>query len=397
MKLLVITPMYEIVGRPDLTFDTAAIHYLLKYRPADTEILVIYTYFSPLREIGRYASPQTRRRYREHTRYVCDGIPVELIETQLLVKKLPLSPCPCRRLTHEILDVLQKRDFAPDKILCHLPNYRSVQFIDRIPAPEKIAVLHNSDVRRLRRDPGYRRLLESRFQRCYARSHSVYRAFSGLKNLCPEILSSGVILPPNDTERCWDFPPQRTVNLLYVGKLIKRKNVDLILRAMAKLSGRHSLRLTVLGNGKELPRLQALAERLGVSRQVEFLPAVPHDQVFPHMARADIFVMPSVNETLGLVYLEAMAMGCLTVGTKGEGIDGIVIDGVNGFLTEPTAQALAETLERVFALGADGRSACAQGALETARAREESKMGAFYFKTIQGSTPPRLDCNVRDL
>ena len=96
MKLLVITPMYEIVGRPDLTFDTAAIHYLLKYRPADTEVLVIYTCFSPLREIGRYASPQTRRRYREHTRYVCDGIPVELIETQLLVKKLPLSPCQCR-------------------------------------------------------------------------------------------------------------------------------------------------------------------------------------------------------------------------------------------------------------------------------------------------------------
>ena len=397
MKLLVITPMYEIVGRPDLTYDTAAIHYLLKYHPADTEVLVIYTYFSPLREIGRYASQQARRRYREHTCYVCDGIPVELIETQLLVKKLPLSPCQCRRLTNEILDVLKKRDFAPDKIVCHLPNYRSVQFIDRLPAPEKIAVLHNSDVRRLRRDPGYRRLLEHRFQRCYARSHCVYREFSGLKNLCPEILSSGVILPPSTPERCWDFPSERTVNLLYVGKLIKRKNVDLILRAMAALSCKYSLRLTVLGSGKELPKLQALAERLGISSQVAFLPAVPHAQVFAHMAQADIFVMPSVNETLGLVYLEAMAMGCLTVGTKGEGIDGILKDGVNGFLTEPTAQALAETLERIFTLGQEGRSACAQGALETARAHEESKMGAFYFKTIQDSTPPRRECNVRDL
>jgi len=388
MKLLVITPMYEIVGRPDLTFDTAAIHYLLKYHPADTEVLVIYTYFSPLREIGRYAAPEARRRYREHTRYVCDGIPVELIETQLLVKKLPLSAWQCRRLTGEILDVLKKRGFAPDKIVCHLPNYRSVQFIDKIPAPEKIAVLHNSDVRRLRRDPGYRGLLEHRFQRCYARSHSVYREFSGLKNLCPEILSSGVILPPSTPERCWDFSSGRTVKLLYVGKLIKRKHVDLILRAMAVLSDKYSLCLTVLGGGKELPRLQALAEQLGISPQVAFLPAVPHAQVFAHMAQADIFVMPSVNETLGLVYLEAMAMGCLTIGTKGEGIDGILTDGVNGFLTEPTAQALADTLERIFALGQDGRSACARGALETARAHEESKMGTFYFRTIQGSTPP---------
>lgn len=392
MKLLVITPMYEIVGRPDLTYDTAAIHYLLKYHPADTEVLVIYTYFSSVREIGRYASPEARRRYREHTCYVCDGIPVELIETQLLMKKLPLSPYQCRRLTGEILNVLEKRGFAPDKIVCHLPNYRSVQFIGKIPAPEKIAVLHNSDVRRLRRDPGYRKLLEHRFQRCYARSRSVYREFFGLKNLCPEILSSGVILPQNDGERCWDFSSGRTVKLLYVGKLIKRKNVDLILHAMAALSGRHSLHLTVLGSGKELPRLQALAEQLGISPQVVFLPVVPHAQVFAHMAQADIFVMPSVNETLGLVYLEAMAMGCLTIGTKGEGIDGILTDGVNGFLTEPTVQALTETLERIFALSQDERSACAQGALETARAHEESKMGAFYFRTIQGNAP-RLACN----
>lgn len=392
MKLLVITPMYEIVGRPDLTYDTAAIHYLLKYHPADTEVLVIYTYFSSVREIGRYASPEARRHYREHTCYVCDGIPVELIETQLLMKRFPLSPYQCRRLTGEILNVLKKRGFAPDKIVCHLPSYRSVQFIDKIPAPEKIAVLHNSDVRRLRQDPDYRKLLEHRFQRCYARSRSVYREFFGLKNLCPEILSSGVILPQNEGERCWDFSSGRTVKLLYVGKLIKRKNVDLILRAMAALPGRHSLQLTVLGGGKELPRLQALAEQLGISPQVVFLPAVPHAQVFAHMAQADIFVMPSVNETLGLVYLEAMAMGCLTIGTKGEGIDGILTDGVNGFLTEPTAQALTETLERIFALSQDGRSACAKGALETARAHEESKMGAFYFRTIQGNTP-RLACN----
>ena len=64
------------------------------------------------------------------------------------------------------------------------------------------------------------------------------------------------------------------------------------------------------------------------------------------MAGADFFVMPSYPEGLGIVYLEAMGEGCITIGTKGEGIDGIIRDGENGFLVErDDALAIAEIIE----------------------------------------------------
>ena len=53
------------------------------------------------------------------------------------------------------------------------------------------------------------------------------------------------------------------------------------------------------------------------------------------MKKSDVFVMPSAPETFGLVYLEAMASGCIVVGAKGWGIDGLIKNGFDGYLVEP--------------------------------------------------------------
>ena len=62
------------------------------------------------------------------------------------------------------------------------------------------------------------------------------------------------------------------------------------------------------------------------------------------MRENDIFVLPSVGETFGMVYLEAMASGCITVCTKDDGVDGIIKNGENGFLVEPNSNSVKETL-----------------------------------------------------
>ena len=53
------------------------------------------------------------------------------------------------------------------------------------------------------------------------------------------------------------------------------------------------------------------------------------------MGRHQYFVMPSVREGFGIVYLEAMANGCITIGTQNEGIADLIRDGYNGFLVPP--------------------------------------------------------------
>ena len=71
------------------------------------------------------------------------------------------------------------------------------------------------------------------------------------------------------------------------------------------------------------------------------------------MSEADVFVLPSVGETFGMVYLEAMAAGCITVGTKADGIDGIIKDGENGFLVYPTVEDIRQTLLSIKNLNSD--------------------------------------------
>ena len=61
---------------------------------------------------------------------------------------------------------------------------------------------------------------------------------------------------------------------------------------------------------------------------------LPHEYVKEILYVTDCFVMLSKNEAFGLVYLEAMSMGCLTICSKNDGIDGIIIHGENGFLCE---------------------------------------------------------------
>ncbi len=56
--------------------------------------------------------------------------------------------------------------------------------------------------------------------------------------------------------------------------------------------------------------------------------------------------MPSINEGFGIVYLEAMASGCITIGTEGEGIADLIVSGENGFLVPPdNPEAIVKVVE----------------------------------------------------
>lgn len=139
--------------------------------------------------------------------------------------------------------------------------------------------------------------------------------------------------------------------IIQVGHLIESKHFDTTLRSLARLKDRHpKLHLTVVGQGHLRERLQNLAAELGVADRVEFTGAIPNAEVFARMCQNTFFVMVSKPEGFGIVYLEAMAAGCVAVGTRGEGIADILRHGENGFLAEAeddaaVAEILAEMLE----------------------------------------------------
>lgn len=125
--------------------------------------------------------------------------------------------------------------------------------------------------------------------------------------------------------------------ILSVSRLWRSKGIDLNLKAIAKLEGKYpNIYYWIIGEGEERARLGKLVEDLNLQSKVEFLGQLPHQKVMEYMSMCDIFSLPSWQETLGLVYLEAMAHGKPIIGCQGQGVDGIITEGKTGFLARPT-------------------------------------------------------------
>ncbi|MCB9898404.1 MAG: glycosyltransferase [Planctomycetes bacterium] len=136
--------------------------------------------------------------------------------------------------------------------------------------------------------------------------------------------------------------------LVCVGRLAPQKDHPTLLAAMAKLPA--DVRLLVVGGdpfGDGEARLATLAAQLGVSERVHFL-GIRHD-VPDLLTASDLFVLPSLWEGLGLVFLEAMAVALPIVASNVSAIPEVVEDGVSGWLVPPgDPDALAGAVQRAL-------------------------------------------------
>lgn len=138
-----------------------------------------------------------------------------------------------------------------------------------------------------------------------------------------------------------DVQPARwlgTRRLLYVGRLEEWKGVDVLLRALSQVSAT-DWQLTVVGEGKELPALEALATELGIAARVTFAGKVPNAELHPLYLNSHAVVIPSivtsyVAETWSLVVNEAMQAGCVVIASDAVGAvqDGLVDHGTTGYV-----------------------------------------------------------------
>ncbi|HEV8582281.1 MAG TPA: glycosyltransferase family 4 protein [Thermoanaerobaculia bacterium] len=141
--------------------------------------------------------------------------------------------------------------------------------------------------------------------------------------------------------------------LIYAGRLLREKRIDLLLRAVALLAPRHpGVLLTVFGDGPEREGLARLASELGIADRVDFRGHVETSrEVWENLGRARIAVQPSEREGFGLFPLEAMAAGLPVVYCESpeSAVPELVRHGVEGLCCPPTPEALAAALERLLA------------------------------------------------
>jgi glycosyltransferase involved in cell wall biosynthesis len=127
-----------------------------------------------------------------------------------------------------------------------------------------------------------------------------------------------------------------TFTISTAARLIERKKVHVLIEAFAAFRAEaREARLVVIGDGAERPRLEKLAAQHGVGDAVQFTGHLTHREVVTRIAESHVFVLPSIRESLGTVYFEAMSQGVPVVGTVGEGIADFIADGEHGFLVPP--------------------------------------------------------------
>jgi glycogen(starch) synthase len=115
---------------------------------------------------------------------------------------------------------------------------------------------------------------------------------------------------------------ERTRDLVFLGRLVSDKGVDLLIAALARLA-EAGIRpgLTIVGDGPELPALRSQAERLGLLVQVEFAGTRTGGELVGLLNQHRILVVPSrYHEPFGIVALEGIACGCVVVGSAGGGL-----------------------------------------------------------------------------
>ncbi len=170
---------------------------------------------------------------------------------------------------------------------------------------------------------------------------------------------------------------------IYVGTLIERKYPTAIVTALKQSFGENDYSMAYIGQGEESERIKEVASKLGVESKVHLLGRLERDEVVRKMDESDVFIMISRNEAFGLVYLEAMACGCITIASRKEGFDGIIQDGVNGFLCAAgDSDELAYIIKKIRKMPINELQKISDAAVKTACELTDEKAAAYYLNQI---------------
>jgi glycosyltransferase involved in cell wall biosynthesis len=176
----------------------------------------------------------------------------------------------------------------------------------------------------------------------------------GLKNV--EIIPNGIDFEGIQRVR----RAEEESDVIFAGRLIRDKNVDVLIRAVRLLKEEiPDIKCVIIGDGPERMRLEKLARDFGLNGSVEFKGFLKeHDDVIALMKSSKVFVLPSTREDFGIVALEANACGLpvVTVEHEMNATKDLIENGRNGFVCRLSAEDIAENV--LTALHSDMSNEC---------------------------------------
>lgn len=397
LKVLVLTKIYPGEGMKKTS--TPVVHYFVREwakQGVDVRVIhypsnfpkIINLLSSPIKGIiGSKEGYGIRTWQLQEGQYEIEGVKVKRIPLTKIVPHSRYSEREIEKGTALAISYCQTEGFVPNVITSHWANpqldimlrlkkhygcktcyvaHDGGTDLQRIYRSEVSSLLEGIDIIGYRSD-AIKRLFESKF---HTNTKPNFYCYSGIPAKYVDNIKQRVIGIPN--------------TILYVGTLIERKYPAALLIAANKAFKNKDFQITYIGSGHEEKQILNTAKKLGVAERIKMLGRVERDEVVRQMDANTVFAMISRNETYGLVYLEAMARGCITIASAGEGFDGIIRDGENGFLCKAgDSEELAHILNRLSLTPIEELQRISNNAIETAKQLTDSKTATDYLNVLK--------------
>lgn len=401
-KILLLSTIYPA---PDIKIpnNTNVVHYFAReWIKQGCDVLVIHNYPIYLRIFhwiagfaekiiaSKFNTSVTSVYQNKDVEFEMDGVKVVRMP---LFKPLPRFGVPSRCLDkqiNKIADCCKTHNFIPDVITSH-NFYPHLPMVNRLkesfyPNAKTCVVVHKQVWKMLNYCGGdYKKEIENVDVWGY-RSLPLKREFEENTGTVPKrhfMCYSGIpahFLSQKDM--CNITSPIN--RFVYVGSFIRRKYPEKVLEGILKSSVAHNFYLDYVGDGINRTLIENIIVDNNLGKRVTLHGFVSREQVPSFINKAQCFIMISEEETFGLVYLEAMSMGCITIASRNEGMEGIIEDGVNGFLCKAgDDKELAEIINKINTMPLKKLQEISEKAHQTAIQLTDENVAKEYLDRIK--------------
>lgn len=393
-NITIITPFYPITHRRDLFEDTRAINYLIKDFPVSDNILIVHTFMHNFKVSWKVLLKNFVNIFIKKKFFLINkdnyGNDVLFFEFLLVI---PTSLWRFKTLDNIFVSSLERyyntKKISPNIGVIHFPTYYAKIKMKHRLFPKTTAIIHAFDIKNIKNrynlefwkeyfnsfdSIGFRSLvIKNEFESLVENNKPTFLCYSGI----PEDYIS------NEINYNATYNLSSKINIIYAGRIDKNKNIDKSIRAIKKFDNKIDYLFKIIGEGPERNNLKKVVKSFKMTQKIEFTGKLSRKETFEMMKNSDIFIMISKKETLGLVYLEAIAAGCIIIATKGQGLDGVIINGINGFLTDCEDEtAIYQTILKVINLSADEQMKIKENAKKTIQDFTDTNISKEYYNNI---------------
>ena len=180
-------------------------------------------------------------------------------------------------------------------------------------------------------------------------------------------------------------------DVICASKLLKHKNIDLLIRSIALLKKRMTnIKCNIIGDGPEKSRLEQLVRDLNLNKNVFFLGLLDDSkEVFSYLKSSSVFALPSMREGFGIVFIEANACGLpvVTIKHPQNAAGDLIVNGENGYTCDNTEEDLASKIISAIEKSSDMKPKCMMYAQKYDWNKIVDRVEAVYESICSGRKP----------